>query len=243
MRWSRIWRREVNPGPLSGAPVTGLGEFQIANAGIEIGLDGGAGNEMAEEIFPADAIRIPVRTLSGDLCPMLAIVDAEIGRDAEVSGARHLHVGLNPATVQPRNRRSAGTINLEGEQIVAAQARGPRTGDGAGDTAFELDQGGNRVLDIDTIARASFVDALGRRGGQRNRHAANPAEQSLDHVTPMRKHIEHEAAAILAPVIPARPLAGLRGAVKNPPAEFNAKTGDAAEKIARRKTRELHEAG
>src|SRR5262249_43129573 len=104
----------------------------------------------------------------------------------------------------------------------------PGTGDGAEDAAFGLDQRRRRILDRYAIALAPLVDAFGRGGPRARRHAGDAADESFDHVAPVRVHVEEDAAATPA-IIPARPLAALLAAVEHPPAEFEAEGHDAAE--------------
>src|SRR6185503_6321636 len=84
-------------------------------------------------------------------------------------------------------------------------------------------------------------------------HTGDGPDQMIDQITPMRRHIEDEAAAFRLLVVPARTLTGLLAAVEYPPAEIDTRMEHAAEKAAlfqalqfqhaRQKQLVLHDAG
>ena len=61
----------------------------------------------------------------------------------------------------------------------------------------------------------------------------------LDHVAPVRIHVEDQPAAIGAPVVPARPLAWRLDTVEHPPAELELEGDDASEEAGGCEMREL----
>ena len=154
-------------------------------------------------------------------------------------GARRLRVARGPALVQAGDGGAFGAVDLEREQVVAPHPRRPGRQDRADRAALQFDQGRGVVLDVDVVARAALVDPLGRRRRQRGDDAPHRPERVLDHVAPVRIHVEDEPAAVLPAVVPARPLAGHLGAVEHPPAELDAEADHAAEEIRRREPRQL----
>src|SRR5881227_2507179 len=135
--------------------------------------------------------------------------------------------------MQARDRRAFRAVDLEREQVIAPHARRPGARDGAENAAFGFDQRRRRILDHDAIALAPLVDSFGRGGPRARRHAGDTADESFDHVAPVRVHVEKDAAAMGA-IVPARPLAALLGAVEHPPAEFELEGNDTAEIASRR---------
>ena len=69
------------------------------------------------------------------------------------------------------------------------------------------------------------------------------AEQVLEHVVPVREHVDDDAAAVLGAVVPARPLRGLPVALEHPVAELAAHGEDAAEEAGVDQALELLQAG
>src|SRR5262249_22289678 len=137
-----------------------------------------------------------------------------------------------------RDRRALGPVDLQREKVVAAHPRRPRADDSAEGAALELDERRSRIVDRDLIARAPLVDALGRSNPLARRHPHDAAHDALDHVAPVRIHIEDDASAAGA-IIPTRPLAGLLTAVEHPPAELEPESHDAPELAAPRQRGKL----
>src|SRR5947199_3298513 len=130
--------------------------------------------------------------------------------------------------MQARDRRAFRAVDLQREQVIAPHARRPGARDGAKNAAFGLDQRRCRILDRYAIALAPLIHAFGRGGPRARGHAGDTADETFDHVAPVRVHVEEDAAAIGA-IVPARPLAALLAAVEHPPAEFEPEGSDAAE--------------
>src|SRR5579863_9521638 len=89
----------------------------------------------------------------------------------------------------------------------------------------------DRLLGPITAVSCSHLTALPTRRSQvRARNRGDRAEEPVEDVTPMREHIEDEAAAPGPLVVPARTLRGGHFAVEHPPAELEPDRYDAAEK-------------
>ena len=73
--------------------------------------------------------------------------------------------------------------------------------------------------------------------------ALHLAEQVVEHVAPVAHHVEDHAAAVLAAVVPARPLDRLQVALEHPVAEVDAHREHAAEEAGAAQHVELAQAG
>ena len=83
-------------------------------------------------------------------------------------------------------------------------------------TALCVKQRMRGVLDVNGVGLPTLVYPL-RDGGRHQRaHAGHGRSQPVDHVAPVRHHIERDTAALGAFVVPARALAFLRRAVEDP---------------------------
>jgi hypothetical protein len=69
------------------------------------------------------------------------------------------------------------------------------------------------------------------------------AEEVLQHVVPVREHVDDDPAAVFGAVIPARPLRGLPVPLEHPVAELAAHREDAAEEARVDEPLELLQAG
>src|SRR5215831_4199913 len=235
-------RRQRDPGALPHAAMAGFRECDIANAGREVARKRRAGRHMPQERFPSYAVGVAIGRERRRLRPCLAIVSADVFHHAEMGDRRRVRHRLHVASVQARNRRALGPVDLQREKVVAAHARRPRAQDGAEGAALELDQRRSRIVDRDVIALAPLVDARGRSDPLARRHPHDAPDDPLDDVAPVRIHIEDDAAAAGA-VIPARPLAGLLAAVEHPPAELELESPDAPELAAPRQRGKLLQPG
>ncbi len=100
------------------------------------------------------------------------------------------------------------------------------------DAARELEGGIGGVIRIRLIDLAVLVAALRNMGSAEAAHGFDRAEEIVEHVAPMRHHIEDYAAAIGFAIVPGRALRRLPVALEHPIAEFAAHREDAAEEAA-----------
>ena len=68
--------------------------------------------------------------------------------------------------------------------------------------ALELEGGVGRIVRGRLVFLALLVPALGDVGGAEAGHAFDLAEQIVEHIAPVADHIEDDAAAVLAAIIP-----------------------------------------
>ncbi len=110
--------------------------------------------------------------------------------------------------------------------------------------AGELEGRIGGVVGIRGVGLAGLVDARGNVGGAEARHRLDRAEQVVEHVAPVRQHIEDDAAAFLLAVVPARALRRLPPvALEHPVAELAAHRQDAAEEAGVLQHFDLAQAG
>src|SRR3954471_98029 len=75
---------ELHPCSVLDAAIARFGELHVADARGKIRLHRRAGHEMAQEVLPADAIRVLEWPRLVDLLPVGAVVDVEVGGDGEM---------------------------------------------------------------------------------------------------------------------------------------------------------------
>src|SRR5215217_6091773 len=97
-------------------------------------------------------------------------------------------------------------IHLELDQFATVDAYGPGGVDLGDQVALQLEDRVGGVVGGGGVLAALLIPALRDVGHGFCRHGLHLAKEILEHVVPMRKHVEHHAAAILRAVIPARPL-------------------------------------
>jgi hypothetical protein len=89
------------------------------------------------------------------------------------------------------------------------------------DTALELKRGVGRIVRVSIVRRTAFVYALWNVGSAKAAHCLHFAEQIVEHIPPVAKHIEDDAATVGLAIIPARALRRLPPvAFEDPIAEF-----------------------
>ena len=120
-------------------------------------------------------------------------------------------------------------VDLELDELVAVDPRGPARVELRDHAALELEDRVGRVVGGGGVGVALLVDALGDLGDRPRVDRLDAAEEVLEHVVPVREHVDDDAAAVLGAVVPARALGGLPVALEDPVAELAAHAEDAAE--------------
>src|SRR5437763_6977190 len=136
--------------------------------------------------------------------------------------ARRVHPRLAEAFLQARDRRPERSVDVEGDEIVAAHTRAPRAVDVGDDAIRELEGGVGGVIHIGLVGLAVLVPALRDVGRAEAGDAFDFAEQIVEHVAPVTEHVEDDAAAVLLAIIPRRTLRRLPVAFEHPVPEFAA---------------------
>src|SRR6202011_5914147 len=116
--------------------------------------------------------------------------------------------------------RAVGAIDLEGDEIVAIDPRDPGHVDMRDDAALEPERRVSGIIRGRGVFLVLFVEALGNIGGAGAAYAFDLAKQIVEHIPPMADHIENDAAAVFAAIIPRRPLRLLPAAFEHPVTEF-----------------------
>ena len=122
-----------------------------------------------------------------------------------------------------------GAVDLELDELTAVDANGPGRVDLGDDVALQLEDRVRGVVGGGGVLAALLVPALRDVGDGLGGHRLHPPEQVLQHVVPVREHVEHHAAAVLGAVVPARSLGGEQVALEHPVAELPAYREDPSE--------------
>src|SRR5438477_8021585 len=129
-----------------------------------------------------------------------------------------------PATAEPNvpstwiYNRSSRLTRLAQDELICART-----------PPLQLEHREGVILDINVIGRAALVDPARLRGRMAARDGADRAEQAVEDVAPMRKHIQDQAAAGRLLVIPVPALRREEIAINHPLAEIEPDVQFAAE--------------
>ena len=143
---------------------------------------------------------------------------------------------------QAGDRRAVRAVDLEGDEVVAIDARLPGRVDLRHHAALQHEGGVGGVLGGRLVGLSVLVPALGDVGGAEAAQALDGAEHVVEHVAPVAEHIEDDAAAVLAAIVPGRPLDRLQVALEDPVAELAAHREHAAEEAGIAQHLQLHAA-
>src|SRR6185312_4827456 len=160
--------------------------------------------DMADEHFPLLLETVVVDDVFWNLLPV----------SIEVMGALLIRIPYRPrrrlarlddAVGETGHRRAVGAVDLEGDEIVAIDPRHPAHVDMRDDAALETEGGIGGVVSRRRVLLALLVEPFRDIGGAEAGDALDFAEQIVEHVAPVADHVENDAAAVLAAVIPRRP--------------------------------------
>ena len=151
--------------------------------------------------------------------------------------------GLDAAAEQARDGAAVRAVDLELDELLAVDAHGPAGVDLRDHAAVELEDPVGGVVRGRGVGGARLVDAGGDVGDGPGVHRLDPSEEVLQHVVPVREHVDDDPAAVLGAVVPARPLRGLPVAFEDPVAELAAHREDAAEEARVDQAPQLLQAG
>src|SRR5215467_8711649 len=114
---------ELDPPSLARTSPASLRKRHVADAGGEISAQRRVRHEMAQEILPADPIRIDIATRRGRLLPAGAVIDREVDCWIECRDFRSIDERLHVTTMQPCNGGALRAVDLERHEIVAQHPR------------------------------------------------------------------------------------------------------------------------
>src|SRR5215207_6240126 len=120
-------------------------------------------------------------------------------------------------------------VHLEFDELAAVDANRPGRVDLDDHLALQLEDAVGGVVGGGGILAALLIPALRDVGNGLGRYGLHLAEEVLKHVVPMREHVEHDAPAILGPVVPAGPLGRQQITFEDPVPELPAHREDASE--------------
>ena len=143
-------------------------------------------------------------------------------------------VVLHAAAAQSGHRAALRAVDLQRQEIIAADPHAPRRIELQRRAVLQLEDGIRGIVGRGRVGPALLVGAAVDVDRAQGHQRADLAEQVVDHVAPVAEHVDHDPAAVFLAVVPARPLAGLIEAVENPVAELAADRENAAEEAPRR---------
>ena len=152
-------------------------------------------------------------------------------------------LGLLPAAEGAGDGGACGAVDLDLDGELAAGAGAPAAVDGGDAATLKLHLGEDAVFGVGTVGGAAFVDAAGDEAAAGGGDGGDGPGEDVDHVAPVGKHIEDEAAAVTLAVVPAGPLARVGEAVVDPAAHLDADFQDVAEEALLAEAQEGGEAG
>ena len=174
---------------------------------------------MPQEALPLHLEGVLVVLLLGELLP--AGVEIDGLRDVGVPDRpRRGAVGLDPDVAQPGHGGARGAVHLHGQQVVAPHARAPGGVEVADHAVGQLEGRVGGIVGGAGVGAARLVDAAGDVRRAEAADGLDGAEEVVDEVAPVAEHVEDDAAALLAAVVPARALGGDRVALEDPVAEL-----------------------
>src|SRR5918993_3017181 len=120
-------------------------------------------------------------------------------------------------------------VYLEFDELAAVDANRPGRIDLDDHFALQLENAVGGVVGGGGILAALLIPALRNVGDGLGGHGLHFSEEVLEHVVPMREHVEHDAPAILGPIVPAGPLARQQITFEDPVPELPPHREDASE--------------
>src|SRR5215212_8581165 len=120
-------------------------------------------------------------------------------------------------------------IHLELDELAAIDTDRPGRVDLGDHVALQLEYGVRGVVGGGGVLAALLIPPLGDVGHGFGGHGLHFSEDVLEHVVPVREHVEHHASAVLSSVVPTGPLSGQEITFEDPVAELPAYRQDASE--------------
>ena len=136
---------------------------------------------------------------------------------------------LDVTLAQAANSGAVRAIDLQREEVVAANAHRPARVEVCDDAVLEFKGGIGRVIGGALVGLALFVDTLRNVGRTKAGNGLHFAEEIVEHIAPVAKHVDDDAAIIFFAVVPARALGHDVVAFENPVTEFTAHAEDFSE--------------
>ena len=186
---------------------------------------------MLQKHFPLHFEGILVLAVIGQRLPVLAEVE-RVWHVRIPRGLRRVDAVLHPALAQAGDRAAVRAVDLEGQQVIAIDAHRPRRVQLRDDVTFQHEGRVSRIFGRRRVASPVFVHPLGDVRRAETHHRADGRKKVIEHVAPVREHVEDDAAAIFFAVVPGGSLCGLPVALEHPVAELAAHGEDTPEEAA-----------
>ena len=195
-----------------------------------------------EEQLPLHLEAVVEHLVIGHLGPLRRVVDG-VGQVRVPYRHGRAGAGLHGAVPQARDRAPAGAVDLQFDQLTAVHPDGPGGVDRRDRPALELQQRVGGVVGGDRVGAACLVPALRDVRDVPCVQRRDRAEQVLQQVLPVREHVQHDPAAVLAAVVPGRPLGGHPVSLEDPVAELEPGGQDLPEEALADEPPQLDHAG
>ena len=188
-------------------------------------------DDVAQKKFPLDFEGIVVGLIRCNLLP--AVVEVDRAVDVGIPyRPRRGGVRLHPAVAQAGDGAALGSIDLQHQQIVAADAEAPTGVDVRDDAAGQFERGVGGVVGGAVVGVAVFVPTLVDVRCPEAGDGLDFAEKIVEHVAEVAEHVEDDAPAVFLAIVPRRALGGNRIAFEDPVAELAAHGKNPAEEAA-----------
>ncbi len=171
---------------------------------------------MAQEALPPGTVAVDRPGLDRHGIP--PVEQAGLRQRGRDGAARR--IGLRPAGERPSHRRPQHPVHLHLDRVAPGPGA-PTAVDRRDGAASQRELGEHAVLHVHVVGGPALVHSardVATAGGADRLHLAG---QGVDHVTPVREHIQDQPAAVPPAVVPAWPLARLREAVIHPAAHLH----------------------
>ncbi|CAK7284401.1 hypothetical protein SGPA1_30274 [Streptomyces misionensis JCM 4497] len=202
--------------------------MDTAGTGQQVPAVGGAGVDVPEEQLPLGLEAVVELPVVRHPLPLVAeaLGGGEVGVPDRLGGGGAV---LDAALAQPRDGRALRAVDLELHQFVAVDADRPGGVDLRDRTAVQLEDAVGGVVGGGGVGLAVLVPAPRHVGRGQRLDGGDAAEQLVQHVLPVREHVDDDAAAVLGAVVPGGTLGLLPVALEDPIAELAAHGQDPPE--------------
>src|ERR1700722_18982058 len=137
---------------------------------------------------------------------------------------------LHSAGMEPRDRASVRSIDLQTQKFVAINPDAPRGVHLGNYSAVQFKNRVGSVVCRCLIAGAIFIHPARNMGAAQGADRAHRSEKIVEDIAPVTKHVDNDTASIFLPIIPGGALRRLPVSLKNPITKLSANRKEAAEK-------------
>src|SRR5699024_147132 len=115
-------------------------------------------------------------------------------------------IGLDPHISKARYCRPFRAINLEGHQIISADAGSPGGVELRDDPIVQFKDGIGRIIGGGLVGRSVFFKSFINMGSSEARDPLYLSKKIIEYIAPVAKHIQNNTSAVLFAIVPRRTL-------------------------------------